>query len=222
MARGRRLRLRLLRPRLDGQLYARARAIVLWNPNPNPDPDPDPNPDPNPKPDPTLTPTRTRTPSPSPSPTLPLPLPLPLTLTLTRCDHPAHAHCGCPAPLQPTVPPITPTPSTTGTCVARPCAGAHAARSLWDQPRSRRSTSRRPCRTSSSSTRPARAAADARCTNRSARFKPLPLPLHCKVTVKTVTADPFFFGKGSLLRNEPQYPTKGYAPHSGRGCEGSY
>ena len=25
------------------------------------------------------------------------------------------------------------------------------------------------------------------------------------------------FGKGSLLRNEPQYPTKGYAPHSGRG-----
>ena len=26
-----------------------------------------------------------------------------------------------------------------------------------------------------------------------------------------------FFGKGSLLRNEPQYPTKGYAPHSGRG-----
>ena len=28
---------------------------------------------------------------------------------------------------------------------------------------------------------------------------------------------PFFFGKGSLLRNEPQYPTKGYAPHSGRG-----
>ena len=21
------------------------------------------------------------------------------------------------------------------------------------------------------------------------------------------------FGKGSLLRNEPQYPTKGYAPH---------
>ena len=27
------------------------------------------------------------------------------------------------------------------------------------------------------------------------------------------------FGKGSLLRNEPQYPTKGYAPHSGRGGE---
>ena len=25
------------------------------------------------------------------------------------------------------------------------------------------------------------------------------------------------FGKGSLLRNEPQYPTRGYAPHSGRG-----
>ena len=25
------------------------------------------------------------------------------------------------------------------------------------------------------------------------------------------------FGKGDLLRNEPQYPTKGYAPHSGRG-----
>ena len=25
------------------------------------------------------------------------------------------------------------------------------------------------------------------------------------------------FGESSLLRNEPQYPTKGYAPHSGRG-----
>ena len=25
-----------------------------------------------------------------------------------------------------------------------------------------------------------------------------------------------FSGESSLLRNEPQYPTKGYAPHSGR------
>ena len=35
----------------------------------------------------------------------------------------------------------------------------------------------------------------------STMHKPVPLSL--------------FFGKGSLLRNEPQYPTKGYAPHSG-------
>ena len=31
------------------------------------------------------------------------------------------------------------------------------------------------------------------------------------------TRSPLYFGKGSFLRNEPQYPTKGYAPHSGRG-----
>ena len=29
------------------------------------------------------------------------------------------------------------------------------------------------------------------------------------------------FGKGDLLRNEPQYPTKGYAPHSGRAAKSS-
>ena len=38
-----------------------------------------------------------------------------------------------------------------------------------------------------------------------------------KQRIRFLSSD--FFGKGSLLRNEPQYPTRGYAPHSGRGGE---
>ena len=38
-----------------------------------------------------------------------------------------------------------------------------------------------------------------------------------RIAARAVLAKFFFFGKGSLLRNEPQYPTTGYAPHSGRG-----
>ena len=38
--------------------------------------------------------------------------------------------------------------------------------------------------------------------------------------VSLAPAGAFFCELGSLLRNEPQYPTMGYAPHSGRGLKG--